>query len=300
MVESRRGPLRAGFLHPPFKPCVRFSRTRLTGGREPGRAWDDAGVGRTLDDGRVETRVECRVCASASSRLPLGTRIESVSEFSCFCRRVVGPRGHALALTSSIGRDQSRAPSLRRSCGLRHRRYYEPLGLPPATPPFRHRLIGDAFARRGPAGRASPVPCRAFAACRSPYPGSVLSPSGPGVRRFAARGYSDGSRPWRDSLLPSPRHDRLGHLSLSGFHVTRLQEFIFVFGPHLCSPDIPKDARAFDAPLKLRNLFRLPEPATWRTGAYHGGTRTRWFGTACWTPVQESSFRTRHGGIIPG
>src|ERR1700678_2543526 len=36
-------------------------------------------------------------------------------------------------------------------------RYYEPLGLPPSTIPLHHRLIGTAFARRGPPGRVSPV-----------------------------------------------------------------------------------------------------------------------------------------------
>ena len=66
------------------------------------------------------------------------------------------------------------------SSGLvdRRHRYYEPLGLPPSTIPFRHRLIGTAFARRGPPGRVSPVPYQAVLTCPPPYPVGVLHPSG--------------------------------------------------------------------------------------------------------------------------
>ena len=73
-------------------------------------------------------------------------------------------------------------------------RYYEPLGLPPSTIPFRLRLIGTAFARRGPPGRVSPVPYQAVLTCPPPYPVGVLHPSG-------SRGCS---------LLPSSWHERLG------------------------------------------------------------------------------------------
>ena len=67
-----------------------------------------------------------------------------------------------------------------RSSGFhRLHRYYEPLGLPLDTARFRHRLIPAAFARRGPSRRVSPVPHQAVPACRLPYPGSVLRPSGP-------------------------------------------------------------------------------------------------------------------------
>jgi hypothetical protein len=95
------------------------------------------------------------------------------------------------------------------SSGLfnRRQRYYEPLGLPPGTTPLRHRLIGIACARRGPPGRVSPVPCQAVLACPPPYPVGVLHPSG-----------SNGC-----SLLPSSWHERLGHPTLSGFYLTRLQ-----------------------------------------------------------------------------
>lgn len=107
------------------------------------------------------------------------------------------------------------------SSGLvgRRRRYYEPLGLPPSTVPLRHRLIGTAFARRGPPGRVSPVPYQAVPTCPPPYPVGVLHPSG-------SRGCS---------LLPSPWHERLGHPSLSGSYVTRLQGSPFDWARQLAS-----------------------------------------------------------------
>jgi hypothetical protein len=45
------------------------------------------------------------------------------------------------------------------SCG---QQYYEPLELPPSTIPFRRRLIGTAFAQRGPPGRVSPFRIRLY------------------------------------------------------------------------------------------------------------------------------------------
>src|SRR5581483_2286964 len=107
------------------------------------------------------------------------------------------------------------------SSGLfnRRRRYYEPLGLPPSTTPFHHRLIGIVCARRGPPGRVSPVPYQAVLACPPPYPVGVLHPSG--------------SR--RCSLLPSPWHERLGHPSLSGSYLTRLQGSPFDWAHQLAS-----------------------------------------------------------------
>ena len=88
----------------------------------------------------IEQRVE------TPPRVSLGGTKERVLEFSYFVYGVVGPRGHALALTPSHARDQSRAPSLHRRCGRRHRRYYEPFGLPPSTSHFRTRLMQLAFA----------------------------------------------------------------------------------------------------------------------------------------------------------
>src|SRR3954471_571495 len=92
--------------------------------------------------------------------------------------------------------DTTKAGSLP-SSGLvgRRQRYYEPLGLPPSTIPFRHRLIGTAFARRGPPGRVSPVPYQAIVHVPSSIPRGVLHRSGP----------------HGCSLLPSPWNERLGH-----------------------------------------------------------------------------------------
>ena len=158
----------------------------------------------------------------------------------------------------------------------------------------------SAFARRGPPGRVSPVPCQAVASCPPPYPGSVLHPSG-SIRHdpVTARGYWDPRGTSGCSLLPSPRHDRLGHSSLSVIYVTGLQGSRFRIGPEALLPSTGPygPVRAFDAPLRRRDLSPHPEPATRRTGAYRGGAHTRKSDTAGIWP-QASSFRTRHGGVF--
>ncbi len=102
---------------------------------------------------------------SRAVRAMLGTHAQPVVEFSCFFRGVVGPFGHALTLTSDRRCDQSRAPSLGWRYGRHRHRYYEPLGLPSGSMPFRSRLISTAFARRRLPVRVSPVPLQTFAAC---------------------------------------------------------------------------------------------------------------------------------------
>lgn len=142
----------------------------------------------------------------------------------------------------------------------RRHRYYEPLGLPPSTIPLHHRLIGNAFARRGPPGRVSPVPFQTVWTCPPPYPVDVLHPSG-----------SHGC-----SLLPSSCHERLGHPSLSVVYVTRLQGSLHVGPINLLPSKKPYgDLRAFDIPLRRRTLARRPGSATRRSGAYRDGTFTR-------------------------
>ena len=148
------------------------------------------------------------------------------------------------------------------STGFHRRlRYYEPLGLPPGTVPFRHRLIGTATAQRGPPGRVSPVPHQAVLACSPPYPVGVLHPSG--------------SR--RCSLLPSSWHERLGHPSLSGSYVTRLQGSPFDWARQLAS--LPATLQPPEGFRRSAWTIRLstdpPEPATRRTGTYRDGTLTR-------------------------
>ncbi len=148
------------------------------------------------------------------------------------------------------------------SSGLldRRRRYYEPLGLPPSTTPFRHRLIGIAFARRGPLGRVSPVPCQAVLACPPPYPVGVLHPSG-------SRGCS---------LLPSSWHERLGHPSLPA-QMSRGCKVHLSIGPTNLLPSQRPCGRlrAFDIPLRQFALAPCPGSATRRTSAYRDGTFTR-------------------------
>ncbi len=199
------GWFRIRFLRAPFKPCVRFSRTRLTDGLlMPHSRFPDSELSPRLrqDVTPVDSVVQRM---EASLRAALGSDEESALELSYFIDRVVGPLGHALALTPSRRRDQSRAPFLGRGYGPRRRRYYGPLGLPPGTIPFHRRLIGTAVARRRPPGRVSPVPHRAVVTCPPPYPGGVLHPSD-AVRHdpVAARGYWDPRGPLRCSLLPSP------------------------------------------------------------------------------------------------
>ena len=168
-------------------------------------------------------------------------------------------------LTSLHRHDQSRVPSLVRPFD-RRQRYYEPLGLPPSTIPFRHRLIGTAFARRGPLGRVSPVPYQAVLTCPPPYPVGVLHPSG-----------SCGC-----SLLPSSWHERLDHLSLSGFLCHEAARFTFRLGPPTCFP--PRSLSASEglstSRLNESTLAARPGPATRRTGAYRDGTLTRKSDTA--------------------
>ena len=131
--------------------------------------------------------------------------------------------------------DTTKAGSLPSSELLaRRQQYYEPLGLPPSTIPFRRRLIGTASARRGPPGRVSPVPYQAMLTCPPPYPVGVLHPSG--------------SR--ECSLLPSSWHERLGHPSLSGSYVTRLQGSLPIGPANLLPSQKPYGLlRAFDIPL---------------------------------------------------
>src|SRR6266849_7563792 len=144
----------------------------------------------------------------ASRTAPLGSHEKPALQFSHFVRRVVSLLRHSLALTHSLGHDQSRAPSLGRSFGLHLLRYYWPLGLPLGTAPFHLRLIEAAFAQCGPPRRVSPVPHQAFPTCPLPCPGSVLCPSG-----------------LKHSLLPSPGNDRLGRSTFRLSLFSRLQEF---------------------------------------------------------------------------
>ena len=143
----------------------------------------------------------------------------------------------------------------------RRQQYYEPLGLPPSTFPLRHRLIGTAFARRGPPGRVSPVPYQAVLACSPPYPVGVLHPF-----RFQdavcclRRGMSG-------SAYPSP----------FGFLCHEAARFTFRLGPPTCFPpsDLTATSGLWTSRLDNPALADHPGPATRRSGAYRDGTLTR-------------------------
>src|SRR5207249_5150017 len=81
------------------------------------------------------------------------------------------------------------------------------------------------------------------------------------------------------SIWPSPRHDRFG---LRVVTLSRLQASLDVaarvFAPR-CTTCAA--SRALDAPLGHEGLPSYLGPATRRTDAYRGGTRTRWRGAAC-------------------
>jgi hypothetical protein len=162
-------------------------------------------------------------------------------------------------------------------------RYYEPLGLPPGTAPFHHRLIGAAFARRGPPGRASSVPRPTVSTCPPPYPGDVQRPL-----RFS-------------SAVCCLRRDMSGSaIPPFGAYLTRLQGSLHAGPAKLLPSHVPpmRDARAFDTPLSRRDLAPRPGSATRRTGAYRGGTSTRWLDGAPIPPSRRRSFRTHHVPIV--
>ena len=103
---------------------------------------------------------------------PLGTPPERALQFSHFVFGVVGPCGHALALTRIRTHDRSRGPSLHRLVS----------GFPGTTTPSDSLLARRDFTlcaytrrstQRGLRGRASPVPCRPVTACRRQYPGET-------------------------------------------------------------------------------------------------------------------------------
>jgi hypothetical protein len=79
------------------------------------------------------------------------------------------------------------------------------------------------------------------------------------------------------SLLPSPRHDWLGHSTFRLLISRGCKVHASALGPQGRSPRArpPGLRRALDAPLRCRPLRRHPEPATRRSGAYRGGTCTR-------------------------
>ncbi len=99
------------------------------------------------------------------------------------------------------------------------------------------------------------------------------------------------------SLLPSPRHDGLGHFPFRVPISRGCKVHAFALGPQVRSPRAKPYGlrRAFDASLRRLSLPRRPKPATRRSGAYRGGTSTRKSDAA---PRPDgpgpASFRTHH------
>ena len=132
---------------------------------------------------------------TGSCSSPLGEREKLAVEFSCFALGVDGssrPCPHTYLHEPAQPKQGSFPPTA----------FWSPSSSvlrAPRTPSRHDALSPSAYRRRlrptWPPRRASPVPYQAVAACRLPYPGSVL--------------HASGSR--AHSLLPSPRHDRLGH-----------------------------------------------------------------------------------------
>ncbi len=151
-----------------------------------------------------------------STRLPLGRDPQSALKLSHFVERptppgVVGtcPAGHALALT--FFSDTTTPGALPSGCVVlrRHRRYYDPLGLPLHSARLRLRLIRVTSPRHGPCRRASPVPHRSLNACCAPYPG--------GTRRAFCSGLLRGGRGLRRDVSGSaPRLNLTSSASLVG------------------------------------------------------------------------------------
>jgi hypothetical protein len=101
------------------------------------------------------------------------------------------------------------------------------------------------------------------------------------------------------SLLPSPRHDWLGHFPFRVPISRGCKVHALAFGPQVCSPRAQPYSygRALDAPLGRHPLGRQLEPATRRSGAYRGGTYTRKSDAASRPDGPDpASFRTHHGG----
>ena len=201
-----------------------------------------------------------------STRLPLGRGPQSALKLSHFIERptppgVVGNRLAVHALTLTFFSDMTTPGALPSGCVVlrRHRRYYDPLGLPLHSARLRLRLIRVASPRHGPCRRASPVPHRSLNACCAPYPG--------GTPRAFCSGLLRGGRGLRREMSGSApplficRGCRL-HLMLRP---------AFLLPPQRLST-----SRSGHEDLSSLDLG----PATGRSGAYPDGTFTRWNGAA--------------------
>ena len=102
------------------------------------------------------------------------------------------------------------------------------------------------------------------------------------------------------SLLPSPRHDGLGHFPFRVLLSRGCKVHALAFGPHLCSPPQRPDGplRAFDAPLSPMDLATEPKPATRRPGRLTAAGLTPASLVQHLRSRSGASFRTRHWYIV--
>src|ERR1700724_752259 len=223
----------------------------------------------------------------APARGPLGCGPQSPLQLSHFgarptaggvVRSALG--GHSLALTCS---DDTTTPGTLPSRDVvrrRDHRYYDPLGLPLRTTRFRLLLIRARSPRPRPRRRASRVPRLSLHTCCAPYPAGT-----PRRLRYPCKGHR-------------LRRDMSG--SAPGLFLCRGCRLHFMLRP-VCSLPAARllPPRGLLTPRSGVGVSpaRLG-PATRRTGAYRGGTCTRWRHAACRRrPLRPSSVcvTTHHG-----
>jgi len=236
----------------------------------------------------------------APPRCPLGCRPQSPLQLSHLVARPLaagvvrsGLAGHSRALTRS---DDTTAAGTRPSRrvlphGVRSRsprpglRYPGPLGLPLHSGRVRLRLIRHALPRRGPCRRASRVPRPSVHACRAPYPAETrrafrTQRGGRGLRRDMS-GSALGLFMCRGCRL---------HVMLRPACLLPAEQLVLPHG--LLTP-------RSSAKVSLGRMG----PATRRSGAYRGGTLTRWKsaarnGSLAHSAGEVSRFVTAHHGVM--
>jgi hypothetical protein len=140
--------LPARFHQPPFKPCLRFSRTRLNDGLLDVACmlWNYPNGAAFHRCVRPVVTAFAKPCVQPTHLAHIHSRI---SKLSRFYRGVIGRRRHALTLTSQPTRPKQ-GPFPPARFATRLPRYYEPLGLPPSSARLQPSgLIRPVFARLG-------------------------------------------------------------------------------------------------------------------------------------------------------
>jgi hypothetical protein len=166
--------------------------------------------------------------------------------------------GHSLALTLSSSVTKAGPLPSDRVVRRGHRRYYEPLGLPLRSARFRLRLIRATLPRRRRRRRVSRVQRPSLNACCAPYPAWTRRASGlPRTRRGLRRDMS-GSAP--------------GLFLCRGCRLHLMLRPAFLLPAARLSPPDGLSTPRSGTEVSLRHLG----PATRRSGAYRGGTCTRW------------------------